>query len=114
MTTWTSIGGWQMRAWKAEYLALLLTMMCQGAVAAPPKEEPAPDLELLEYLGSFQTDDGTWVDPGHLAEMPLPEPKTPIANTGPTDRRDDRTQRPREQEKARSKDGDAPKRESHE
>jgi hypothetical protein len=103
-----------MRAWKAECLALLLTVMWQGAVAAPPKEEPAPDLELLEYLGSFQADDGTWVDPGHLAEMPLPEPKAPITNAGTTDRGDDRTQRPHDREKSRSKDGTAPKRESHE
>lgn len=31
--------------------------------------EASPSPELLEFLGSFTTDDGEWVDPQNLAEI---------------------------------------------
>jgi len=30
--------------------------------------QPTPDLELLEFLGSFATDEGEWIDPSSLLE----------------------------------------------
>ena len=29
-------------------------------------EQDLPDLEFLEFLGSFETDEGEWIDPGSL------------------------------------------------
>lgn len=29
-------------------------------------EAAQPDLEFLEFLGQFETDDGQWIDPGSL------------------------------------------------
>lgn len=51
---------------RAEFgFALLLGL---GAAAAGA-EQPAPDPELLEFLGSFTTKEGEWVDPLDLAVM---------------------------------------------
>ncbi len=32
----------------------------------PETESTQPDLEFLEFLGQFETDDGLWIDPGSL------------------------------------------------
>lgn len=56
---------------------LLLIAMAGGAQAAAPEkgrqEETAPSLELLEFLGEWETDDGVWIDPSELEQMVLPE-----------------------------------------
>lgn len=47
------------------------------AFAEPDSAEPAlePDLELLEFLGSWETDDGEWVDPSvWVDELEAPAP----------------------------------------
>lgn len=51
--------------------ALLLMLALQGAQAYAAEEEDPPD-ELLEFLGSFETADGGWIDPSDF-EMPLLE-----------------------------------------
>ena len=43
------------------------------AEAAPAGGGPQPDLELLEFLGDWQTEDGKAVDPFALDDMPIPE-----------------------------------------
>jgi len=35
-------------------------------------EQPTPSLELLEFLGEWETDDGEWVDPEVVADIQLP------------------------------------------
>lgn len=50
-----------------------------GALAASPTtaaEAMPPDPELIEFLGSFTTDDGEWIDPEALAAAELEEPDT--------------------------------------
>jgi len=42
--------------------ALLFTGLLAAGSGNPPPPEPA-DLEMLEFLGSFETRDGKWVDP---------------------------------------------------
>ena len=37
------------------------------------KDTDMPSMELLEFLGSWETDDGEWVDPMLLENTPLPE-----------------------------------------
>jgi len=38
-------------------------------VAANSKEADSPSLDLIEYLGSWETHDGKWIDPADLEEM---------------------------------------------
>jgi hypothetical protein len=39
------------------------------AAAANQDSVEAPSLELLEFLGEFQTEDGQWIDPLDLLDM---------------------------------------------
>lgn len=42
--------------------ALLFTGLLATGSAAKPAEQPA-DVEMLEFLGNFETQDGQWLDP---------------------------------------------------
>lgn len=42
------------------------------AAPTPPAEEP--DLELLDFLGSWQDEDGHWVDPFTITNDQAPQP----------------------------------------
>ena len=53
---------------RSSRLAMALTVAAVLA-SVPAVAQQAPDLEMLEYLGSWQTDDGSAVDPFHLDEM---------------------------------------------
>ena len=53
------------------FLGLLLLSMLSTGYGAEQEtdgvEGPAiPDLEFLEFLGQFETDEGEWIDPGSL------------------------------------------------
>lgn len=36
-------------------------------------QQSTPSLELLEFLGTWETKDGTWMDPTQLIEAPVEE-----------------------------------------
>lgn len=58
-----------------ELCMLLLTgLLAAGSTGSPP--EPA-DMELLEYLGAFETQGGKWVDPLTLDDR-KPENPEPV------------------------------------
>jgi hypothetical protein len=42
-------------------------------IAAEEKETVSPPLDLLEFLGEFETEDGEWIDPIEIDEMNLPD-----------------------------------------
>lgn len=57
---------------------LLIALLISSApvYAEPPSNEgqnnssdTSPSLELLEYLGEFETEDGEWIDPEELEQM---------------------------------------------
>ena len=55
------------------WLVLLGQIACVQA-AEEEQELQSPDMELLEFLGSFQTDNGEWIEPeslltGEFAEL---------------------------------------------
>lgn len=86
MRIWSSIGGWLKPAARGKWLVI-------GLVAALPLGEamsrdtgPSPDQEMLEFLGSWQTPDGEWVDPFHLEDLPLPESERNRASEQSSDR----------------------------
>ncbi len=64
--------------------ALLWTAV--SAAAAPPEAMQAPDADFLEFLGSWHTGDGRWVDPFHAVELSGAETVTPQKDqrSGPT------------------------------
>ncbi len=39
--------------------------------AIPPEDAEMPSLELLEFLGDWETDDGEWIDPEELEQISL-------------------------------------------
>lgn len=41
----------------------------QGREAAPQEDTEMPSLELLEFLGDWETDDGEWIDPEELEQI---------------------------------------------
>ena len=45
---------------------LACTPVLQAAENADKSQTELPDLEFLEFLGQFETDEGTWIDPGSL------------------------------------------------
>lgn len=42
-------------------------------IAVPTQAEEAPDMELLEYLGSWETANGKYIDPMELETVDLNE-----------------------------------------
>jgi len=62
----------------------LCLLLWGGAMSA---EEPAPDPDLLVFLGEWATDDGGWMDPGNLMEANELDDEGEA--TGEADRHDD-------------------------
>jgi hypothetical protein len=54
------------------YVFLFTGLLATGSSNPPP--EPA-DLEMLEFLGSFETKDGKWVDPVSLDDRAPEKPQ---------------------------------------
>jgi hypothetical protein len=63
----------------------VLVLGCVACLAAPvhAEEEEPVSLELLEFLGSFETASGKWIDP---TQLKLP---APTATTDSEEKKDD-------------------------
>ena len=48
---------------------LLLSAVSQIAYAENDAENETPSLEFLEFLGSFETDSGEWLNPMEIEKM---------------------------------------------
>jgi hypothetical protein len=57
----------------AEALAVILSGVLAAGTAAPAAD--APDPEMLEFLGAFETRDGQWLDPLTLDDEPAEAPR---------------------------------------
>ena len=54
----------------AKTLVLMLVYSISPALyAADELNDDQPNLEFLEFLGSFETEDGQWIDPVEIEEM---------------------------------------------
>lgn len=51
-------------------------------------EMTQPDLEFLEFLGQFETDDGQWIDPGSLLSEEFEDLLNVAENSAPPDNSD--------------------------
>ncbi len=53
-------------------LASLLACLPAAAQTSQAREADASMIELLEFLGEWETEDGTWIDPESLDEQAEP------------------------------------------
>jgi hypothetical protein len=61
---------------QAKYVALWLVLgMSNLAVMADETQQETPSLEMLEFLGQWETANGEWIDPASLEEMSLDKQK---------------------------------------
>lgn|GEM_PF-2015101 len=51
----------------------IMFMLNANAIASEPTARELPSVELLEFLGDWETADGEWIDPTELEQMGLPE-----------------------------------------
>lgn len=72
--------------WRAPGIAWLLVGFClagpsawaqsrgsDGAGPRAPAEETGPSMEFLEYLGTWESGDGEWIDPTDVQAVDWPE-----------------------------------------
>ena len=74
MKIWIFIFGWKMKTMPAKAMLTLLTSiffssLASMAIAEDQTEEEIPDIEFLEFLGSFETPNGKWLDPMEIENM---------------------------------------------
>lgn len=67
---WSSITGWPSNIRVANTLMIAVLLVAPLVAAAPPDAEPLPDMDFLEFLGSWQAQDGQWVDPLQVEDFP--------------------------------------------
>jgi hypothetical protein len=72
----------------ADLLAFALATALAAEPATPPEEPP---VALLEFLGLWITDEGTWIDPEILDALPEPEGEAKGASPAPPTAPDDHT-----------------------
>lgn len=54
-------------------LMVMFFLMSMAAVAVQGAEQDSPSLELLEFLGEWETENGRWVDPTEFKDVVLPD-----------------------------------------
>ena len=70
-----------MKRVKRFVMAALILLTCLPQARAlepeeaknPPAEQESPALDFLEFLGEWETEDGEWIAPDDLENMPLNE-----------------------------------------
>ncbi len=73
MRTWISTAGWRMTRTCIRLIlacALLLPAGATGALAKEKGKGKPPDMEILEFLGTFETSDGKIIDPLNIPPHP--------------------------------------------
>jgi hypothetical protein len=78
MRIWNSIAGWHPSSACAWFLiASVLLLLAWGKAFAKEKQKEDPlDLEMLEFLGTFETANGKMIDPLQFKEHPQLSNKT--------------------------------------
>ena len=54
------------------FLVAMVVLMNMSAFIARGAEQDPPSIELLEFLGEWETQDGNWVDPTEFKDVVLP------------------------------------------
>ncbi len=63
-------------------------LVCGAATVEAREDSPpsGPDLEFLEFLGSWETEDGQWINPLDLMDQSFPEVEGMPTQNDPSDR----------------------------
>jgi hypothetical protein len=73
MRTWNSTAGWRKNSRAAVLAAGGLVLLLAASAAGKEKAVDAPEMEMLEFLGTYETAGGKEVDPMLQNEAPKPE-----------------------------------------
>ena len=68
MKIWNSISGWTM--WNNPVDSLEILLILSLALSPNAFADEPPEMALLEFLGEWETNDGEWLDPSELEELP--------------------------------------------
>jgi hypothetical protein len=55
---------------RGSWMMVAVILVAQVIEAAPRDSGPPPEADLLEFLGSWHTEDDRWVDPFYVGEVP--------------------------------------------
>lgn len=64
-----------MRGWMRPSAVSVALLLLVAQARADTNASPPPDLELLEFLGQWQTPQGQWMDPTQFADPAATHPK---------------------------------------
>lgn len=53
-------------------LFVLGALSCLGSVAWGQEDDAMPDMDLIEFLGEWETGSGEWIDPLEVEAMEIP------------------------------------------
>ena len=69
MKTWISTSGWMSMSFPVRALVMLTWLVSMGAGAKEEDtDDGTPAMELLLFLGQWETDNGEWVDPADFED----------------------------------------------
>lgn len=60
-------------------VSVMLWLCCSPVVcaeSATPPGEALPEMELLEFISEWQTDQGEFIDPMEIEQLPMHQPDT--------------------------------------
>lgn len=85
---------WRPGAWvlASVWLCVAPTVIASPAASAAPAASAVPDADFLEFLGEWQTEQGTWQNPLELERAT--DARTPLPRQGRTDGHTDRRAAP--------------------
>lgn len=79
MMKWSFINGYQKKNRLMQVsprLQVLLLLSVLTASTLHSEELAQPSVDLLEFLGSYQDDNGKWIDPAEMENIKLPKEQT--------------------------------------
>jgi len=73
MKTSTFISGWPLSLKPFKWLFMMMLTTTPGWAETNSPEDNQPDMELLEFLGEWEDEQGHWLDPLKLGQALLSE-----------------------------------------
>ncbi|MGQ0811287.1 MAG: hypothetical protein ACT4OO_08690 [Nitrospiraceae bacterium] len=102
------MAGWLRRQAQGNCLGLGLVVASQLVDAAPKDVAPPPDGDFLEFLGTWETGDGKWIDPFQVEDASVLGTSDGSGESREREFRDRPRKKRFEQDDSLSKDTDSP------
>lgn len=77
MRIWISTAGWRMKKTSCKFLAVAAVVLIIAGGAQAKEDQQPPDPELLEFLGTFDKDGYSGIDPYLSGKPVFPENRAP-------------------------------------